>query len=164
MEAYAHSYYTVRFNDCDPYRHLNNGRYIDYFLNAREDHLRAHYAMDLAQFIRNNEGWVVASHAIQYTRPAAYNERVCILSGLIGAGTEHLMVEMLMLDEQQKQLKAILHTRFVPIDLETGRKRAHPPEFLAFLSDKIIPTTPGQQGIADRAAHWIESLKKQPVA
>ncbi len=27
----------IRFQDCDPYAHLNNGRYLDYFMNARED-------------------------------------------------------------------------------------------------------------------------------
>ena len=30
----------TRFSDCDPFGHLNNARYIDYFINAREDHLR----------------------------------------------------------------------------------------------------------------------------
>ena len=30
---------TVRFQDCDPFGHLNNARYIDYFLNARQDQI-----------------------------------------------------------------------------------------------------------------------------
>ncbi len=25
----------IRFQDCDPFGHLNNARYIDYFVNAR---------------------------------------------------------------------------------------------------------------------------------
>jgi len=27
----------IRFQDCDPLRHLNNAKYFDYFYNARED-------------------------------------------------------------------------------------------------------------------------------
>lgn len=33
----------ARFQDCDPFSHLNNARYIDYFLNAREDQLALFY-------------------------------------------------------------------------------------------------------------------------
>ena len=29
----------IRFPDCDPFNHLNNAHYLDYFINAREDHL-----------------------------------------------------------------------------------------------------------------------------
>jgi acyl-CoA thioester hydrolase len=43
MEKTPISFYTVRFNDCDPLGHLNNSKYIDYFLNAREDHLKEHF-------------------------------------------------------------------------------------------------------------------------
>ncbi len=25
----------IRFSDCDPFNHLNNARYIDYFINAQ---------------------------------------------------------------------------------------------------------------------------------
>ena len=27
----------IRFQDCDPLRHLNNAKYFDYFFNAREE-------------------------------------------------------------------------------------------------------------------------------
>ena len=27
----------IRFQDCDPLRHLNNAKYFDYYFNARED-------------------------------------------------------------------------------------------------------------------------------
>ena len=33
----------IRFQDCDPFRHLNNARYTDYFMNAREDQLAQFY-------------------------------------------------------------------------------------------------------------------------
>src|SRR6185436_2250565 len=103
MDHYLQSFYTIRFSDCDPFRHLNNARYIDYLLNAREDHLRDHYQMDLAHFYRQGTGWVVMQHEIIYLRPASFNESVCIRSGLLNSSTTHLDVEMLMLDAEQKQ-------------------------------------------------------------
>jgi acyl-CoA thioester hydrolase len=139
MDHYLQSFYTVRFSDCDPFRHLNNARYIDYLLNAREDHLRDHYKMDLDDFYRRGSGWVILQHEIMYLRSASFNESVCIRSALLDASPTHLTVEMLMLDAGQKQLKALLHTTFVPVSLTTGKKEPHSPEFMEFISDKILP-------------------------
>src|SRR5579872_852263 len=99
MEKTPVSFYTVRFNDCDPFGHLNNGRYIDYFLNAREDHLREHYGIDLKAWAQKGIGFVVNRHDIRYLRPANYNERVAIRSALIGWTDTELKVELQMWDE-----------------------------------------------------------------
>jgi acyl-CoA thioester hydrolase len=157
--SFLESTYTVRFNDCDPFRHLNNARYLDYFLNAREDHLLDHYQMDLAEFYRKGQGWVVLQHEILYFRPASFNEMICIRSGLIAADSDHLQVEMLMTDEARSQLKAILHSRFVPVSLTSGRKEPHSPEFLSFISSKLIPL-PGKDtpSLRERAAYWQQVL------
>ena len=139
MDAYLHSFYPVRFSDCDPFRHLNNAAYLDYFLNAREDQLKQGYNLDLADYYRRGLGWVVLQHEIFYLRPANVSETICIRTGLIDAGPEHLLVEMLMLDEQQRQLKSLLHTRFVPISLTDGKKQPHSKEFMEFICDKVVP-------------------------
>ena len=139
MESkYLESFYTVRFSDCDPFRHLNNARYIDYFLNAREDHIRDHYDLDLSQFYQQGLGWVVMQHEITYQRPANMNEKICIRSGLLAMGTDFLQVEMLMFNEDQTQLKALLHTRFVPVNIKTGRKEPHSPEFMESFQPRVL--------------------------
>src|ERR1700742_1316561 len=107
MEKYLESVYTVRFNDCDPFGHLNNSRYIDYLLNAREDHLRMHYDLTLDTWHKQGYGWVVGGHEIIYLKPARYNERIVIQSQLLEAGDSHLLVEASMTDENEQQLKAI---------------------------------------------------------
>lgn len=160
MEQYLQSFYTVRFGDCDPFRHLNNARYIDYFLNAREDHLKTHYQMDLADFYNKGLGWVVLQHEILYIRPASFNETICIRSGLLSAGPDHLLVEMLMLDEKQKQLKSLLHTKFVPVSLTTGKKQPHSDEFMEFISDKILLQPPGSIPVpTQRLDYWQQLLR-----
>lgn len=160
MHNYLESFYTVRFSDCDPFRHLNNARYIDYFLNAREDHLKDHYNMDLAELYRKGVGWVILQHEIIYLRPASFNEKVCIKTALLDAGTEHLHVEALMLDEKQRQLKSIMHTRLVPINLTTGKKEPHAADFMEFLTDKIISGFEGKiPAVNQQAEYWQEHLK-----
>ena len=41
-------------------------------------------------------------------------------------------VEVLMFDEQQNNLKAILWTTFTCVDTKTGRKKEHTPAFMEF--------------------------------
>jgi YbgC/YbaW family acyl-CoA thioester hydrolase len=126
------TFYTVRFSDCDPMGHLNNARYIDYMLNAREDHLKQAYQIDLLEYHKQGIAWVVRRHDIQYVRPAFYNETVCIQSRLIELTDSHVMVEMLMFDEKQTTLKAIMWTNFTSVDVKTGRRKEHTTEFMNF--------------------------------
>lgn len=133
MEKNPFSFYRIRFSDCDPFGHLNNARYIDYFLNAREDHLKDHYQIDLKDFYGQGIGWLVGSHEIIYRKPAPYNERVYIGSALLKIVDDNtLLVEMLMMDEKQSHVKSILWTTFIPVNVKTGRREAPPASFLAF--------------------------------
>ena len=67
----------IRFQDCDPFNHLNNGRYTDYFLNAREDHLLEHYGLDIYTIARTTGlAWVVSESHIAYLKPAVRTRRI----------------------------------------------------------------------------------------
>jgi acyl-CoA thioester hydrolase len=132
MEKNPRSLYKVRFSDCDLFGHLNNARYIDYFLNAREDHLKDHYDLDLKTFYTKNLGWLVGSHEIIYRKPAQYSETVCISSTLVKAFPDSLLVEMVMTDEEEKSLKSILWTTFIPVNVSTSKKQSHPESFMEF--------------------------------
>ena len=70
MEKFPQSFYPIRFNDCDPFGHLNNSKYIDYFLNAREDHLKEHYDIDLKVWAQQGQAFVVSAHEISDPVPA----------------------------------------------------------------------------------------------
>jgi YbgC/YbaW family acyl-CoA thioester hydrolase len=132
MEKNPRSFYRIRFSDCDPLGHLNNARYIDYFLNAREDHLKDHYNLDLKSFYAKGVSWVVSDHEIIYKKPALYNEMVCISSSLIRLFPDSLIVEMLMTDEQKKLINAIMWTSFVHVNVRTGKKENHAADFMEF--------------------------------
>ena len=53
MEKTPKSRDKIRFTDCDMFGHLNNSRYLDYLINAREDHLKDFYNFDFNQYYRN---------------------------------------------------------------------------------------------------------------
>jgi acyl-CoA thioester hydrolase len=156
MEKMPVSSYTVRFNDCDPMGHLNNARYIDYFLNAREDHLRDHYDIDLREWAKQGIGFVVSQHEIRYLRPVNYNDKVVIRSALIGWGETTLLVEMLMTGVAG-QLKAIMWTEFTRIDPRTGKRQAHPEDFMAWIEGTLVGGIDLSNGLNGR----IEALREQ---
>jgi acyl-CoA thioester hydrolase len=130
----------VRFQDCDPFNHLNNAKYIDYFINAREDQLLENYGLDIFD-IANKQGlsWVVASNQIYYLKPALTMESILIESQLIVHTSKSLMVELRMWDEAQTALKAILWTNFIHVDLKTQRPVNHSPEFSQLFADIVLP-------------------------
>jgi YbgC/YbaW family acyl-CoA thioester hydrolase len=159
MEKLLHSFYTVRFGDCDPFSHLNNARYIDYFLNAREDHLLQYYQLSLTDYAKKGVGWVVASHEISYLRPAVYNEKICIQSAIIELGEAHLLVEMLMQDEGRQSVKAVMWSKFTCINLKTGKKQVHPGEFMEFAKQMVADTIDINEGLKARLSALYTSAK-----
>jgi len=161
MNKTPHSVYTVRFTDCDLFGHLNNARYIDYLLNAREDHLKTEYQLDLARFYQQGVSWLVAGHEISYIRPAAYNEQVVVKSALLQATPGSLLVEMMMLDEKHSQLKALLWTRFTHVNIRTGKKEDHTDDFMAFARAVEIDTVDVSKGFQHRLKTVIEEIKQR---
>lgn len=107
----------IRFQDCDPYAHLNNGRYLDYFMNAREDQLLKMYGFNIYEYSRTTGlGWVVTQNQIAYLRPALLMEEVTLESQLIDSAAKFAQVEMRMYDADRK-LKSLLWAQFVHVDI-----------------------------------------------
>ena len=85
----------IRFSDCDPFNHLNNARYIDYFINAREDHILANMNFNIYHFAAEyGLGWVLSQNQIVYLKPAFLMETMVIDSALLRLGATDLLVEM----------------------------------------------------------------------
>ena len=78
----------IRFPDCDPFNHLNNARYIDYFINAREDHIMMNMGLNIYQYAAEHGlGWVVAKNQIAYLKPAFLMETVVVDSTILKLGS-----------------------------------------------------------------------------
>jgi YbgC/YbaW family acyl-CoA thioester hydrolase len=142
--------YKIRFGDCDLFGHLNNTRYIDYFINAREDHLKQSYDVELMTYFKQGVGWVVGGHQISYLRPAAYNEVVKISSLVLQASSDSLLVEMMMTDENETHLKALLWTNFISINIKSGKREKHGDEFMAFAKSLEVADIDYKNGFEQR--------------
>jgi len=153
--------YTIRFSDCDLFGHLNNARYIDYFLNAREDHLKDFYNIELSNFYARSTSWVVGGHEISYLRPAVYGEIVNIQTSLLKAADDQLFVEMLMFDHKQTHLKSLLWTTFIPVNVKTGKRQNHDPEFMDFARSIERDDVNILQGLKERIVHLKTEIKGQ---
>ncbi|MEO6254912.1 MAG: acyl-CoA thioesterase [Ferruginibacter sp.] len=160
MNKTPHSVCTIRFTDCDPLGHLNNARYIDYFLNGRDDHLKDAYGLDLTHFYQQGVSWVVASHEISYLRPAVYNERVSIQSALIQVGGGSLLVEMIMMDEKRSHIKAFMWSNFIHVNIKTARKENHSDSFMDFARSVALDAVDVSKGYQHRLKEMIENIKQ----
>lgn len=163
MNKIPSSVYTVRFSDCDPLGHLNNGRYIDYFLNAREDHLQDNYQLNLKNFYHQGVSWVVSSHEITYLKPASYTERVKINSRVLYVAPDHLVVELRMTDEHETHLKALIWTKFVPINVKTGKRENHSDSFLEFARSVETNEFDIARGYKERLKEVVGEMKAARV-
>lgn len=130
----------IRFQDCDPFNHLNNSKYIDYFLNAREDQLIEHYSLDVyEEASKNGISWVVGSNQIMYINPAENMEEVIIESQLIKYSSRNLTVEMTMWNESKTQIKALIWVNFVHFNLMTKKAHTHEQRFIELFEKVVFP-------------------------
>ena len=121
----------IRFPDCDPFNHLNNARYIDYFINAREDHIIANMHFNIYHFAAEHGlGWVVSKNQIVYLKPAFLMETVVIDSVLLKLGETDILVEMKMWNERKDKLKSVMWSNFVHINMKTQKPEAHSQQLL----------------------------------
>ena len=124
----------VYLQDCDLLGHLNNARYLDYFLNAREDHTTAHYQLNLGRLAREqNAGWVITKHHLSYLRPARHGEMVRIRSQLIHFDNANLVVEMQMLTDDGLRLKAVLWSELAFVRVDSGTRADHADDLMDLL-------------------------------
>lgn len=130
----------IRFPDCDPLKHLNNARYIDYFINTREDHLRDFYDINIYEMgQKTGKMWVVASNQIAYIRPAWFMETVVIESTLIKAEKKRILVEMRMYNQKKTELKAVMWSTFAHFDVKQQKSAEHSEELLDFFKELENP-------------------------
>ena len=154
----------VRFQDCDPFGHLNNARYIDYFMNARTDHLRENYDFEIFAWGKETgESWVVTKTKIAYLWPAGISEEVVIRTRLIHFDTSLLRVEAIMLDAAGGRVKAVGWVEFAYISMASGRPVRHGEELTNFFSAVVADDVDANQSFDDRVNEAKSEFRKKPV-
>lgn len=134
----------IRFQDCDPFGHLNNARYIDYFINAREDHLAQYYDLDIYRRQKQlNENWVITKHQIAYISAAFFREEVVIKTCLIHFTENTVLMEGVMLGKDRNHLKSVIWTGFKYFSFANGNPIKHSDELMQLFESISI----GNRGI-----------------
>lgn len=124
----------VRFQDCDPLGHLNNVRFLDYFLNAREEHTHKYYNLNLMELARQHRAnWLVTNHQIAYLRPANLGAIIFIQTKIIHFDNTTIVIEGIMLNKDKTKLKALLWTTMRYVSLDTGKPTDHPDDIMNML-------------------------------
>ncbi len=153
----------IRFQDCDPFGHLNNARYLDYFINAREDHLADHYGLDIYERQnRFNTNWVVAKTKIAYLHPAVFREEVRICTRLLRYTDTALLMEGVMTGAVSKNLKAVVWIEFRHFDLVGKRPAGHSDELMALFEKMALPGQI-QTGFDDRVRQISGATREENI-
>ena len=130
----------IRFQDCDPFNHLNNAAYLNYMINAREDQLIEHYDIDIYKLGKTEgKNWVVGSNQISYLRPAFLMEDVVIDSQLINYTKSTLQVEIRMWNKDKTELKAVMWSTFVHFNLIKLKPENHSEKFMELFESVNLP-------------------------
>lgn len=142
----------IRFQDCDPLRHLNNAKYFDYYYNAREDQVPKLYGVQQSAIYRAFDAvWVVYNHQIAYIRPAQMGEWVKLFSRIIWFNHDTVLIEYFMTNDDESQLKNVLWTKMKYVN-NAGNSVEHPEKITGYLDAVTYPgvdleTTDFQQRI-----------------
>ncbi|MDW8848561.1 acyl-CoA thioesterase [Flavobacterium sp. MMLR14_040] len=163
MEKILKTKRKVRFQDCDPFNHLNNSKYLEYFINVREDQIAENYDLDIFKYMKNTGlSWVVASNQISYLKPAFTMETVLIESQLIQYTDNLLLVEMKMWNENETELKAILWIKFIQYDIQTKKAASHSEDLMKLFESVVLPVE--QSVFENRYLEIIKNLKTRTHA
>ena len=129
----------IRFQDCDPLRHLNNAKYFDYFFNAREDQVPKLYGVEMKDIIQEYKAfWVVYNHHIAYLRSANLGEWVRIFTRLIHFDDNTTVIEYLMTDDSKSHLKTLMWSTFKYVAMDTSRTTTHSADVQAYLKAMLF--------------------------
>ncbi|PIQ49375.1 MAG: thioesterase [Cytophagales bacterium CG12_big_fil_rev_8_21_14_0_65_40_12] len=154
----------IRFQDCDPLRHLNNAKYFDYFFNAREDQVPKIYGVEMKDFILSYDAvWVVYNHHIAYLKPANMGEWVKINSRVVWFNENTLVVEYCMFDDSKSYLKTLMWTTFKYVGMNTSRTVEHSEEVSAYLKAILYPNVDYHPHKFDDRVQQVKNLLRPTI-
>lgn len=133
----------IRFPDCDPFGHLNNAKYLTYFVNAREGHVRDYYGFDTyVHAQKTGRSWVVRSANVAFAVPALNNERVRISTQLIGLTANQVRIEGVM--EGTRGIHSVSWVDLTYVDTATGRPVKHEADLQELFDNLLVPVQEDQ--------------------
>lgn len=109
--------------------HVNNLAYVGWMQDLAIEHSTA-AGWSMERYAALGVGWVVRSHFIEYLRPAFASELLSAHTWVPRFDDRTTPRRYLFLRERDRQVLAQAETRWVFVDLATGRRRPLPRELL----------------------------------
>ncbi len=109
--------------------HVSNLAYVTWMQEIAIEHSAA-AGWPMARYLELGAGWVVRSHFIEYLRPAFEGEPVSVHTWVPRFDQRATPRRSLFLRESDRRVLAQAETRWVFVDLATGRRRTLPPELI----------------------------------
>jgi acyl-CoA thioester hydrolase len=122
--------FTVPVEAMDGQGHVNNLAYVAWMQDVAIEHSAA-AGWPMERYRAVGAGWVVRSHFVEYLRPVVAGERLAIHTWVPEFTQRSTPRRYLFVREDDAQLVARAETRWVFVDLVTGRRRPLPDELLA---------------------------------
>ncbi len=116
--------------------HVNNLAYVAWMQDVAIEHSAA-VGWPMDRYLTLGAGWVVRSHFVEYLRPAFAGERLAVHTWVPEFTQRSTPRRYLFVREDDRQLLAQAETRWVFVDLATGRRRALPEELIAAF--EVVP-------------------------
>jgi acyl-CoA thioester hydrolase len=110
--------------------HVNNLAYVAWMQDVAIEHSAA-VGWPMDRYLTLGAGWVVRSHFVEYLRPAFAGQQLAVHTWLPEFTQRSTPRRYLFVREDDGQLLAQAETRWVFVDLATGRRRALPEELIA---------------------------------
>ncbi len=129
----------IRFSDCDPIGHLNNVKYLEYMLNAREDHVENYYGFTYEEYIKQTGcTWIAVQNEIAYLKEVRANTKVEISSKIIEIDDRISKVELLMRSLDGKQVHAVLWMTVIYFNMKTRKSESQPKETMELFGKFLV--------------------------
>lgn len=139
--------------------HLNNARYFDYFLNAREDHVAEHYQLNMGALAQEQRAaWVITKQQISYLKPARQGQTVRIRTQVIHFDNSNLVVEMQMRSADGARLLALLWAEMTFVQLPAGTRLDHADALMDLLEQVDVDDV---EYSADGFDERVKDLRKE---
>ncbi|MDL1913673.1 MAG: acyl-CoA thioesterase [Bergeyella sp.] len=158
MEKEISSVMKVRFGDCDPVGHLNNVKYLEYMLNAREDHVESYYGFTYEEFMKKTgRTWIAVENNIAYLKEVLVNQKVKITSKTIEITDRLAKVEIQMKNLEGNIVYAILWVTVICFDVITRKSAVHPQEVRILFERSKVEIS--EKSFSDRVLYFRKQNK-----
>ncbi|MDY3520017.1 thioesterase family protein [Riemerella anatipestifer] len=129
----------IRFADCDPIGHLNNVKYLECMLNAREDHVEDNYGFTYQEYAQKTGcTWIAIENQIAYLREIRANTKAKITSKTIMMDKRTALVEILMKALDSDLVYAVLWVKVIHFNLKTRKSQEHTPEIMEQFGEFLV--------------------------